>query len=199
MTITSRIRYRSVTVGCILAAALSVTLAPPAQASEVDTPQYVAVMNGQEFQLTAPVNSDNASRASATTAPGCAGKDADWRINAFRHKEFGDAPSGVATLKCGIGTEDGWGWSHIAYGHTSDWSVVAAPTPGTWDQMAQWAIEQTLLAPAAAKAQKNETYRYTAPVEIRDSQTGEVAAEWLVLVSFGRVNQNIITAYPVTY
>ncbi|WP_157605280.1 MULTISPECIES: hypothetical protein [unclassified Plantibacter] len=192
-------RYSSIAATCLTIAALSLLPGGPAQAISANDPQYELVMNGEVFQTGNSTAPNAAARAAASTAPGCAGKEAGWRINAFRHAAKGPAPAGVATLKCGIGTEDGWGWNHIAYGHTSDWTIVAAPAGGSWDQIAQWAIEQTLLAPRNVTTQSNETYRYTAPVQIRDARTGEVAEEWLVLVSFGRVNQNIITAYPVSY
>ncbi|GAB3061271.1 hypothetical protein GCM10027079_29730 [Sediminivirga luteola] len=105
----------------------------------------------------------------------------------------GGLPSGTSYLRCG---NDAWGLRHIDLRHSSDWGTIASRVGGDWESFADWAVGVILSAPESASYNSgNDTYGYTAPIEIRDP-SGEVVGNYRPLVSVAAGSGNIITAFP---
>lgn len=77
-----------------------------------------------------------------------------------------------------------------------DWNNIAVQIGDNWRSFADFAIEQILIAPESATYKSgSDTYAFTAPVQIRDSD-GNVVSTYRPLVSVADESRNIITAYP---
>lgn len=144
---------------------------------------YYAEINGVEYR---------ASQERSQTWAVCGVQDNNSKLVRTFTKKGG--PSGnSAYLKCG---SPGWGYRHIKDRHMDDWDNIAVRMGDNWRSFADFAIEQILIAPeSAAYKTGNDTYAFTAPVQIRDSD-GNVVSTYRPIVSVANESRNIITAYP---
>lgn len=144
---------------------------------------YYAEINGVEYR-------PSQERSQVWVA--CGVQDDNHKLVRTFTKNGG--PSGrSAYLKCG---SSGWGYRHIQDRHMGDWNNIAVQIGDNWRSFADFAIEQILIAPESATYKSgNDTYAFTAPVQIRDSD-GNVVSTYRPLVSVADESRNIITAYP---
>jgi hypothetical protein len=149
----------------------------------VATEGYYAEINGVEYWP---------SQERSQTWAACGMRDDNHKLVRTFTKNGG--PSGQsAYLKCG---SSGWGYRHIQDRHMGDWNNIAVQIGDNWRSFADFAIEQILIAPESATYKSgNDTYAFTAPVQIRDSD-GNVVSTYRPLVSVANESRNIITAYP---
>ncbi|MDQ1123455.1 hypothetical protein QE412_002028 [Microbacterium trichothecenolyticum] len=125
------------------------------------------------------------------SAPGCnAGDPESKRVTNWQRRN----PNGVAKLVCG---NSQFGWRHIAGRHGQDYqNIVTKYRLGrSWDDFAKWAMSTTVGAPQAAPVRNNNTWGYTAPIQIKNKQ-GQVVRTYSMLVSVSRSDEKIITAFP---
>lgn len=106
-------------------------------------------------------------------------------------------PPGPAPLLCGT---LGQGVRHIIDRHEKEWEYFAgvAGEAGNWRYAADWAIEQVLVRPMPGSPvfnPGNNTWGYTAPIEIRDRQN-RVRDVWWPLVIVAGQDGKILTAIP---
>lgn len=125
-------------------------------------------------------------------APGCSADDPESkRVTNWQRRN----PAGVAKLVCGTA---GYGWRHIAQRHGQDYqNIVNKYQLGqSWQDFAKWAMSTTVGAPQSAPVNtSNNTWSYTAPIQIRNKQ-GQVVRTYSMLVAISRSDEKIITAYP---
>ena len=121
----------------------------------------------------------------------CAGENSWYLI--WTYERDGGGPGDEAHLRCG---NSNWGLRHIERSHEDDWAEYADLTGANWEDLADFAIEQTLLAPSGVTYNWiNDTWRLWAPMQIRDMD-GNVVLEYTVRVVVGDNSENIITAFP---
>lgn len=156
--------------------------------------------------LVSGVPRSTAAASSPATPPwaNCGITDASSKLLKVYPNRVGGAAilPGQAQLLCGYAPSDdeGWGFRHISRGHglQDEWGELAflAGAP-SWRDVADWAITETLAAPGSvSQLQSNDTVAYRAPLQFRDTEDGQVVAEYTVMVSVASVTKNIITAYP---
>lgn len=107
----------------------------------------------------------------------------------------GGPPAGTSALLCGDANN---GYRHLSDGHGADWQALAVYTGENWRDMADFAITQILAAPQPGYPQfvaKNNSWRYKAPVEIKDGQDQVHDMYWPV-VAIAAQDGKILTAYP---
>lgn len=125
-------------------------------------------------------------------APGCNSGDPDSkRVTNWQRRN----PDGVAKLVCG---NYSYGWRHIADRHGQDYqNIVTKYQLGrSWDDFAKWAMSTTVGAPQSAPINSsNNTWSYTAPIEIKNNQ-GQVVRTYSMRVAVSRSDEKIITAFP---
>jgi hypothetical protein len=124
-------------------------------------------------------------------APGCSGHDANRSLQAFKRTAKGGAPRGIAELRCG---NSSWGWRHITTGHKADYGKISAPSGKSWDTFAKWCVGQTLGSPSSAtKQSSNNTYLYTAPIQIwnngalqktHQNRVSVRTSDWVIVTSY---------------
>jgi hypothetical protein len=174
----------------IVAAALAVSPGVPVNASTAARPASVAA-NSPEYEV---VVNGITYDAENLADPSCAAGDAELKhVVAYQRRR----PDGVAVIYCGNAT--GFGWRHIVAEHSSDWNNIVTKygLGGTWQQFALWAISGTVGQPASAPHDGgNDTYRYTAVVQIKDYQSKAIARTYTVTVPVGAKNDRVITAFP---
>ncbi|MBB6119009.1 hypothetical protein [Nocardiopsis algeriensis] len=144
---------------------------------------YYVEINGVEYRP---------SQERSQTWAACGARDDSHKLVRTFTKNGG--PSGKsAYLKCG---SQGWGYRHIKDRHMDDWNNIAAQIGDNWRSFADFAIEQILIAPESVSYRAgNDTYAFTAPVQIRDGD-GNVVRTYRPVVSVANESRNIITAYP---
>lgn len=121
---------------------------------------------------------------------GCGIRDSsDKRVRTFRR-----GATGEAYLYCG---SVNYGYRHlVARNHDDEWAAYASLWPVNWRTYADWAIAQVLAAPASVTYRaSNQTYAYTAPVELRNGQ-GVLIKVHHPIVVVASASKRIITAYP---
>ncbi|MDR5699055.1 hypothetical protein [Agromyces aerolatus] len=83
--------------------------------------------------------------------------------------------------------------------HSSDWNNIVTKygLGGTWQQFALWAISGAVGQPASAPYDGgNDTYRYSAVVQIKNYNSKATARTYTVTVPVGAKNNKVITAFP---
>jgi hypothetical protein len=121
----------------------------------------------------------------------CAGHSSRYLI--WTYERDGGGPGDDAYLRCG---SSGWGLRHIERDHESDWYEYAVLVAADWEDIADYAIEQTLANPSSVRYRPStDTWRFRGPIEIRNL-FGEVVAEFVTRVVVADNSENIITAFP---
>ncbi|MFK4731629.1 hypothetical protein ROT00_18205 [Agromyces mediolanus] len=186
MRVTSRTKLF---VAALLAASQLMLPAPAAAATSTPPPQqaqYEVLLNGKRY------SSDAATPFLAPT--GCAKSDSETKhVVSYQRRR----PNGVGVLLCG---NSGFGWRHISARHGGDWQTIVTKYKlgGTWDKFAKWAMSGTLAQPLSARYNSgNDTYRYTAVLQIRSYNSAATTRSYTIVVPVGGQNNRIVTAYPV--
>jgi hypothetical protein len=147
--------------------------------------------------LLGPPIAVSASAAPAAVWAACgASSPPEKVVRVFPRTAFVPGPAGTSsTLLCGT---EGFGYRHVAARHGQDWQTVALYTGGNWRDLADFAIEQTLRAPHPGYPRhndKNDTWVFKAPLEIRDSE-GRVRDVYHPVVVVAGGDGKLITTYP---
>lgn len=105
---------------------------------------------------------------------------------------------GQIRLLCG---DSASGYVHIRSGHASQWQQIidAVGEGGDWDDLMNFAVEKSLLAPAPGYPQNlgSGKYCYTTPISVYNSR-GQLIKNLNPTIVISSNNQKVITAFPTT-
>lgn len=193
LSMAGRIARRILLVSLGVVTALGLVSAPSIAASgDEESTSDVRIFIGDIEYVPGSENSDTGVLASS-----CSSGDSNQRIiysyERNRPASGSGLPSGVSRMRCGSSS---WGLRHVDLRHSSQWETIAARVGGQWEDFMSWAVRQILYAPESATYRsQNDTWSYTAPLEIRDNQ-GNVVGRYRPLVSIAAGSGNVITTYP---
>lgn len=105
---------------------------------------------------------------------------------------------GQIRLLCG---DSASGYVHIRSGHASQWQQIidAVGEGGDWDDLMNFAVKQSLAAPAPGYPQNlgSGKYCYTTPISVYNSR-GQLIKNLNPTIVISSNNQKVITAFPTT-
>lgn len=191
MSVTYRLRRRLALVICIVVALLASSPASTAQARQrseaSEGSEVYAPGTGASYE-----SSDRFQPLDISLE--CSGQSSQHLV--WTYERNGGGPGDAAYLRCGSDTN--WGLRHIEDRHEADWGNRAAVVGAAWDDMADFCIGQTLLAPSSVTYRaNNDTWRFSAPIQIRDV-SGQVIARFTTAVVVADNSENIITSFPLS-
>ncbi|WP_345412884.1 hypothetical protein [Actinomycetospora chlora] len=148
------------------------------------------------FLVEAPSAGATSAASSQVWAARGTSSPAEKLVRLFPRASFVPGPAGTnSPLSCGT---EAFGYRHISNRHGSDWQNIAVYTGENWRDLADFAIEQILTAPQPGYPRyndKNDTWAFTAPLEIRDGD-GRVRDVYHPVVVVAGSDGKVITAYP---
>jgi hypothetical protein len=120
----------------------------------------------------------------------------DKLVRLFPRSTFVPGPAGTSSpLLCGT---EAFGFRHVSSRHGPDWQNIAVYTGENWRDLADFAIEQVFTVPQPGYPRyndKNDTWAFKAPLEIRDGD-GRVRDVYHPVVVVAGSDGKVITAYP---
>lgn len=164
------------------------------------SPSSAGAQEGDDASRTAVVETNGATYEPVDEAPqpiaielDCYGQSSQYVIETYSRAGGNGFPAGISRMRCG---SSGWGLRHIEQRHAGDWQAKANYVGASWEDFADFAIEQTLAAPSSISYRTgNDTWAYRAPIQIRDYY-GNVIHQFTARVVVADDSKNIITAFP---
>ncbi|MDH6277358.1 hypothetical protein M2118_000309 [Aurantimicrobium minutum] len=173
-----------VSAGIIAGALVAGFVASPAFATEQTEPS----INIESSEI-----NENVSGFNPAVIAACNMGLGDTVVAAYTTSAFGQIK-----LLCG---DSASGYVHIRTGHAGQWQQIidAVGEGGDWDDLMNFAVKQSLAAPAPGYPQNlgSGKYCYTTPISVYNSR-GQLVKNLNPTIVISANNQKVITAFPTT-